>query len=89
MKLNRHLKKKMKKFKFLEFKHKEDWGHDVYLTFLKGRHFSFLQLSLGWTDYPAYPHLQVSSGCGRLFSLIFWCYKFAIDFEILGHTWRI
>ena len=79
----------MKRFKFLEFKHKEDWGSDVYLTFLKGRHFSFLQLSLGWTDYPAYPYLQVSSGCGRLFSLIFWCYKFALDFEIIGRTWRI
>ena len=71
-----------------QFKHHEDFGHDWYVQVLNVKNWSLLQVSVSWNDYPAWPYIQVKSGSGSTFSLLFWVYKFGLDVDILSRTWR-
>ena len=71
-----------------QFKHHEDFGHDWYVQVLNVKNWSLLQVSVSWNDYPAWPYIQVKSGSGSTFSLLFWAYKFGLDVDILSRTWR-
>jgi hypothetical protein len=73
--------------KLLDYKYLQDFGHEYYFSILKGKHRSFIQFSLGWNDYAGWPYIQVSSGTGRLFSLVFWVYRLGIDIDIIGYNW--
>jgi hypothetical protein len=42
---------------------------------------------VNWNDYAGWPYFQVSSGCGRLLSVLFWIYRLGIDFDIAGYNW--
>jgi hypothetical protein len=67
----------------------KDFGHEYYISFLKGKKHAFVQISVSWSEYPGWPYLQFSSGQGRVFSLLFWCYKFGIDIDIFAYNWPI
>ena len=70
------------------FNKKQDYGTDYYIQFLNVRRTSLLQFSVSWNDYPSWPYIQISSGNGRLFSFMFWVYKFGVDVDILSPTWN-
>ena len=72
----------------INFKHREDFGHDWYVQVLTIKNWSLLQLSVSWNDWPSWPYIQVKSGSGSTFSLLFWAYKFGLDVDILSRTWR-
>jgi hypothetical protein len=74
--------------KLISFKHRYDYGHDWYVQILHTKRYALLQASVSWNDYASWPYLQIKSGTGSVFSLIFWAYKFGIDFGFLEHTWN-
>ena len=65
--------------KLLDFKYIQDFGHEYYFCFLKGKNQSFLQVSLIWNDYAGWLYIQVSSGCGRLLSFLIWVSNSGLD----------
>jgi hypothetical protein len=73
--------------KLIDFYTKEDFGTEHIFTLLKGKRWSFLQLSLDWNDYPNFPYLQISFGNNRLIDIIFWCWKAGFCVELFGVTW--
>ena len=74
--------------KLINFKHREDFGHDWYLQVLTIKNWSLLQVSVSWNDYPGWPYIQIKSGSGSTLSILFWAYKFGLDVDILSRTWR-
>ena len=74
--------------KLFNFKHREDFGHDWYVQVLTIKNWSLLQVSVSWNDWPSWPYIQVKSGSGSTFSLLFWAYKFGLDVDVLSRTWR-
>ena len=74
--------------KLINFKHREDFGHDWYVQVLTIKNWSLLQVSVSWNDYPGWPYIQIKSGSGSTLSILFWAYKFGLDVDILSRTWR-
>ena len=74
--------------KLINLKHREDFGHDWYVQVLTIKNWSLLQVSVSWNEWPSWPYIQVKSGSGSTFSLLFWAYKFGLDVDILSRTWR-
>ena len=74
--------------KLINFKHREDFGHDWYLQVLTIKNWSLLQVSVSWNDYPGWPYIQIKSGTGSTLSILFWAYKFGLDVDILSRTWK-
>ncbi len=73
--------------KLINFKHREDFGHDWYVQVLNVKNCSLLQVSVSWNDWPSWPYIQIKSGSGSTLSLLFWAYKFGLDVDILARTW--
>ncbi len=67
--------------------HRYDFGHDFYASIINIRKWSLLQISLSWNDYPSFPYFQIRSGSGDVLSILFWAYKFGLDFTLISHTW--
>jgi hypothetical protein len=74
--------------KLINLKHREDFGHDWYVQVLTIKNWSLLQVSVSWNEWPSWPYIQIKSGTGSTFSLLFWAYKFGLDVDILSRTWR-
>lgn len=72
----------------INFKHREDFGHEWYLQILNVKNWSLLQVSVSWNDYPSWPYIQIKSGSGSTLSILFWAYKFGFDIGIIERTWR-
>jgi hypothetical protein len=72
----------------ITLKHRKDFGYDWYVQILNIKRWSLLQISLSWNDYASWPYLQIKSGTGDVLSIIFWVYKFGIDVDLMGRTWR-
>jgi len=78
--------------KLIQFKHRYDFGHDLYVQILNIRpkkyQWSLLQFSVSWNDFPSWPYIQITSGSNGLFSVLLWAYKFGFDIDILSRTWN-
>ena len=80
----------------IKISYREDFGHDYYAQIINfRRHWphpfkyrSVLQFSVSWNDFPSWPYVQITSGNGTLLGIIFWVYKFGIDIDIIGRTWK-
>ena len=72
----------------INFKHREDYGHDWYAQVLNVRKWSVLQVSVSWNEFKSWPYIQIKSGCGTILSIIFWTYKFGFDIDIFARTWN-
>ena len=72
----------------INFKHREDYGHDWYAQVLNVRKWSVLQVSVSWNEYPSWPYIQIKSGSGTMLSILFWAYKFGFDIDIFARTWN-
>jgi hypothetical protein len=83
-------------FSFVIVKHRYDYGHDWYIQLLNtGKHvphpfkdWSLIQASVSWNDYASWPYIQIKSGTGTLFSVMFWAYRFGFDIGFVEHTWN-
>ena len=72
----------------INFKHREDFGHEWYFQVVNVKGWSLLQASVSWNDWPSWPYIQIKSGSGSTLSILFWVYKFGFDIGILERTWR-
>ena len=72
----------------INFKYREDFGHEWYVQVLNVKGWSLLQASVSWNDWPSWPYVQIKSGSGSTFSLIFWAYKFGFDIDFISRTWN-
>ena len=72
----------------IKLKHREDFGHELYVQVFSAKGWSLLQASVSWNDYPGWPFIQIKSGTGTTLSIVFWAYKFGFDIGILERTWR-
>ena len=77
----------MKNF-FVICEKKEDYGTDYYASLINIRKWSLFQVSISWNEYPSWPYLQIRSGSGDLFNVLFWAYKFGLDFAFMSRTWN-
>ena len=74
--------------KLINFRHREDFGHEWYVQILNVKDWSLLQASVSWNDYPGWPYIQIKSGTGTTLSIMFWAYKFGFDIDILSRSWN-
>ena len=72
----------------IKFKHRYDFGHEVYVQILNIKRRSLLQVSVSWNDQPSWPYFQITSGSGTVLGILFWAYKFGFDIDILSRTWN-
>ena len=72
----------------IQFKHRYDFGHEVYVQILNIKRKSLLQVSVSWNDEPSYPYLQITMGSNGLLGILFWAYKFGFDIDVFSRTWN-
>ena len=72
----------------IQFKYRQDFGHEWYVQVLNVKNWSLLQLSVSWNDYPSWPYIQIKSGTGSTLSILFWAYKLGFDIGIIERTWN-
>jgi hypothetical protein len=72
----------------IKFKHRYDFGHEVYVQVVNIKRWSLFQFSVSWNDYPSWPFIQIQSGGNGLLSILFWAYKFGFDIDVLSLTWN-
>jgi len=81
----------MKIFQVAKFYVRKDYGREYNLTLFFTERYSLLQVSFDVGEYSKWyepPYLQISSGNGRLFSLLFTISKFGICVDLFGRNWR-
>ena len=77
--------------KLIQFGVRDDYGTEVYFTFLTTKQYSLLQVAFDYGEYGnwiEWPYLQISMGYGRLLSVLFSLGKFGFTFDIAGRNWR-
>jgi hypothetical protein len=72
----------------INFKYREDFGHEWYVQVLNVKGWSLLQTSVSWNDWPSWPYIQIKSGTGSTLSILFWAYKFGFDIGFIERTWK-
>jgi len=72
----------------VQFKHRYDFGHEVYVQIVNVKRWSLLQVSVSWNDHPSLPYLQITSGSNGLLGILFWAYKFGFDIDVFSRTWN-
>lgn len=81
----------MKSFEIIQFKVREYYGKEFYLSLFVGESYSLLQVEVDFGEYGKWielPYLQISMGYGRLFSFLLTIGKIGLSFDILGRNWR-
>ncbi len=72
----------------IQFKHRYDFGHEVYVQIVNVKRWSLLQVSVSWNDYPSSPYFQITMGSNGLLGILFWAYKFGFDIDVFSRTWN-
>lgn len=81
----------MKLFQVAKWGVRNDYGKEYYLTLFFTERYSLLQVSFDVGEYSKWtelPYFQMSSGNGRLLSVLFTISKFGICVDLLGRNWR-
>ena len=74
--------------KLISFKHREDYGTELYVQVLHTKYWAILQASVSWNEFASFPFLQVRFGMGSLVNIMFCIYKLGFDIGICEHTWN-
>jgi hypothetical protein len=77
--------------RLINFRTRDDYGKEYYLSLLSTKHYAFLQLEFDIGDYSRWnelPYLNITMGHGRLFSVLFTISKFGFSMDFLGRNWR-
>ena len=75
--------------KLISFKHREDFGTELYTQILHNKRWALLQASVSWNDFPTFPFLQVKSGMGTLLSIVVSVYKLGFDVDVFSRNWDV
>jgi hypothetical protein len=70
---------------------RDDYGKEYYFTLCTTKHYSLLQFAFDVGELSKWnepPYIQICSGYGRLFSLIFTISKFGLCVDLFGRNWR-
>jgi hypothetical protein len=73
--------------RIFDYHKNEDFGAEHIYTIIKGRKYSFIQMSFQWDDYSQFPYLAISFGNNRLMDILFCFMKFSFAFEMFGRNW--
>lgn len=74
--------------KLFHYKHREDYGHDYYLTLLQvGRWCLFQSCFYTAVFGRNFPYLSIVMGSSRLFYLSFSFWKIGFTIEFLARSW--
>lgn len=68
----------------------KDFGNELRLVLFSTEKRSFLQLSFDFcqcSEWIELPYLQISMGCGRLFSFLLVMGKLSFSFDLLALNW--
>jgi hypothetical protein len=71
----------------IKLRHCRDYGHEWVVQLITFKHWSIFQSSISWNDYAGWPFIQIKSGNGCGFSLLFWAYKLGIDIDLFANSW--
>ena len=77
--------------KLIQFGVREDYGKEWYLALFLTERYSLLQVAIDIGELSKWnepPYIQISSGYGKLFSLVFSISKFGFCFDLFGRNWR-
>ena len=75
--------------KLFDFEKREDYGTDLYFSFLKTPSYTLLQVSVSYCEFASWPYLQITLGQNKLFGIFCYFYKFGFDVDIVSRTWRV
>lgn len=76
--------------KLIQFGVRNDYGKEYYMTLCTGKHYSLLQLAFDYGEYGGWiewPYFQISSGYGRLLSVLFSIGRVGFTFDLCGRNW--
>lgn len=77
--------------KLIQFGVRNDYGKEWYLALFLTERYSLLQVAIDYGEYGKWiepPYIQISSGYGRLFSLLFTVSKFGFAADFCTRNWR-
>lgn len=74
--------------KLFQLNSREDFGREYYFSFLTIKDYSLFQLSVDYNDYSSYPFIQITSGMGKLFSILASVWRFGFCLELLARNWN-
>lgn len=75
--------------KFFEYRSRDDWGIDRYLTLLSANGWSLVQFCYSTTVFEGrFPYLSIITGGGRLLYISFSVWKVGFTVEFLARSWR-
>jgi hypothetical protein len=74
--------------KLFDFHHIWDFGHDNYITIMKTKSRSLIQIATGICQYGSGYSIEVGIGINKLFKLSISFWKLYFIIEILSVTWR-
>lgn len=75
----------------IKFGTRSDYGREYYLTLFTTKRYSLLQVSFDIGEYSKWyelPYFQMSSGQGRILSVLFTISKFGFTADFCGRNWR-
>lgn len=76
--------------KLFQFNHREDYGHDCYVTFVVIKQWCLIQSCFSTMVYGrSWPYLNIAFGSGRLFSFNFQVWNVGICIELISRSWFI
>jgi hypothetical protein len=73
--------------KLINYGRDTKFGELFYFTLLQYKRYALLQCSFSWDDEPGLPYIQITSGYGKLLSVLFCAYRFGFDIDLLGRVW--
>lgn len=76
------------KLKIFDFKVREDYGRDIYLTLLQLNRWCLVQSCFSSFVYPAkWPYLNITLGSSKLFHISFQWLHFGFTMEFISRPW--
>lgn len=67
---------------------RDDFGKEYCLALLKGKKRSFIQTSVGWSDWASTPMFHLTLGNNGFIDLFFYVYKFSFCLDVINQNWR-
>jgi len=74
--------------KLFQFSRRYDFGYEVYFSFLTLGKYSLLQVSFDYNNDGGWPYIQITSGYGRIFSLLLTLWRFGFCLDLLARSWN-
>lgn len=74
--------------KLIQFNKRYDFGHEVYFSFLTLGDYSLIQVSFDYNEHGGFPYLNITSGYGKLISILVTVWRFGFCLDLLARNWN-